>query len=421
MPLTPADIHNVAFSKPPIGKRGYNEDEVDAFLDLCENQLTRLLEQVSGKDTEGEAVRARLLTDAQKKADALQADAERKHSEIMNTINQQRTVLEGRLEQLRTFERLYRTKLKDYLQSQLEELGRSAASASRTTPEGTIEQLQSFAQEYRRGLKAYLESQLEELGERGSAAPPAEVVSPRNAVSEADAEVDETDVKADLLREKLSQAEAELESLRTKQSDTQAELESLRSEQSDAESENRDTLSPGPVHSGTPTVSLSSPVSADVAVPDSGIFISYRRDDERSFAGRLYDRLSTRFGDHRIFMDVDSIELGLDFTDVIEDRLEQSSVVLVVMGRQWLECSDADGRRLDNPDDFVRLEVETALARRDVRVIPILVDEAAVPKSSDLPLSMRKLVRRSAIRMSHEGFGADFGRLLNALESVMSS
>ena len=251
MPLTPADVHNVAFSKPPIGKRGYNEDEVDAFLDLVETELTRLIEENSdlrqrvneldqelagaraGGGTSAQATQAiplyepepepvkppqpaaqpapqpasaalgedhalkaarvlslaqdtadrltgtakaeseKLMADAranadqivgdarreaettvaearqradamladaqtrsetqlrqaQEKADALQADAERKHSEIMGTINQQRTVLEGRLEQLRTFEREYRTRLKTYLESQLEELGQRGSAA----------------------------------------------------------------------------------------------------------------------------------------------------------------------------------------------------------------------------------------------------------------------------------------------------
>ena len=250
MPLTPADVHNVAFSKPPIGKRGYNEDEVDAFLDLVENELTRLIEEnadlrqrVAELDQEvataqaGDGVQPttaipvyeaepepeptptpqpvyeappqpaapageeshiraakvlslaqdtadrltgsakaesdKMLADAhaqadamvsearqtaettvtearqradamladaqtrsesqlrqaQEKADALQADAEHKHSEIMGTINQQRTVLEGRLEQLRTFEREYRTRLKTYLESQLEELGQRGSAA----------------------------------------------------------------------------------------------------------------------------------------------------------------------------------------------------------------------------------------------------------------------------------------------------
>jgi DivIVA domain-containing protein len=257
MPLTPADVHNVAFSKPPIGKRGYNEDEVDAFLDLVENELTRLIEEntdlrqrVAEHEQELAAARAggaaqptqslpvykqpepepvapvvaapvapvapaapvsedhhvraakvlslaqdtadrltgsakaesdKLLSDAraqadalvseaqktaettvadakkradalladaqtrseaqlrqaQEKADALQADAERKHTEIMGNINQQRGVLEGRLDQLRTFEREYRTRLKTYLESQLEELGQRGSAAPAESAAGS--------------------------------------------------------------------------------------------------------------------------------------------------------------------------------------------------------------------------------------------------------------------------------------------
>ena len=238
MPLTPADVHNVAFSKPPIGKRCYNEDEVDAFLDLVETELSRLVEEnadlrqrvgeldselasarAGGGQTqvipfrqpepvaapaseepaglsEEQAVKAArvlslaqdtadrltgtaraeadkmmadahanaeqivsearyvaettvndarqradaMLSDAQTRSEAqlrqaqenaaiLQADAERKHTEVMGAINQQRTVLEGRLEQLRTFEREYRTRLKTYLESQLEELGQRGSAA----------------------------------------------------------------------------------------------------------------------------------------------------------------------------------------------------------------------------------------------------------------------------------------------------
>jgi DivIVA domain-containing protein len=246
MPLTPADVHNVAFSKPPIGKRGYNEDEVDAFLDLVETELSRLIEEnadlrqrVSELDSELAGARsgsgqtevipfrapepvatavieepnsayneeqaikaARVLSlaqdtadrltstaraeadklvadaqasaeqivsdaretaettvnDARQRADAmladaqnrsetqlrqaqeraefLQSDAERKHSEVMTAINQQRTVLEGRLEQLRTFEREYRTRLKTYLESQLEELGQRGSAAPADAGDG---------------------------------------------------------------------------------------------------------------------------------------------------------------------------------------------------------------------------------------------------------------------------------------------
>ncbi|MBT0565253.1 DivIVA domain-containing protein [Williamsia sp. CHRR-6] len=243
MRLTPADVHNVAFSKPPIGKRGYNEDEVDQFLDFVEAELARLIEENTDlkqrvEELEGDLSQARsatssgpradeapaasfapparaysepaptpstdddshvraakvlslaqdtadrltgnartesegLLADAraradsmvseartksegmladarqrseailadsqtraeattrqaQEKADALAADAERKHTEIMSTINQQRSVLEGRIEQLKNFEREYRTRLRTYLESQLEELQQRDSAA----------------------------------------------------------------------------------------------------------------------------------------------------------------------------------------------------------------------------------------------------------------------------------------------------
>jgi hypothetical protein len=154
----------------------------------------------------------------------------------------------------------------------------------------------------------------------------------------------------------------------------------------------------------------------------SGIFISYRRQDEQSFAGRLYDRLSSFFDERQIFMDVDSIEPGLDFKQVIEERLAVCSVVLVIIGKAWVDCIEGDGsRRLDNPGDFVRLEVEAALARADVRVIPVLVNGAPVPEAAKLPLSLRPLVSRNAFMMTHERFGSDFGRLFSVLAPGSSS
>ena len=169
-----------------------------------------------------------------------------------------------------------------------------------------------------------------------------------------------------------------------------------------------------------PSPKVSSETSDATRRSGAGIFISYRREDERNFAGRLYERLARHYDEHLIFMDVDSVELGLDFTEVIDHRLAQCSVVLVVIGNKWVNCTDSDGRlRLDNPDDFVRLEVESALARRDVRVIPILVDGASVPKSIDLPESLRSLTRRNALNMSHESFGTDFGRLHRTLERTI--
>src|SRR5215472_13765092 len=107
-----------------------------------------------------------------------------------------------------------------------------------------------------------------------------------------------------------------------------------------------------------------------------GIFISYRREETAANAGRLYDRLSGRFGEDRVFMDVDSIAYGVDFTRAVVDAVSGCDVLLVLIGRDWLAITDGKGRRrLDNSDDWVRVEIETAL-QRDIRVVPMLVDGA---------------------------------------------
>ncbi|HEX8071631.1 MAG TPA: toll/interleukin-1 receptor domain-containing protein [Pyrinomonadaceae bacterium] len=116
----------------------------------------------------------------------------------------------------------------------------------------------------------------------------------------------------------------------------------------------------------------------------AGIFISYRRDDTAGHAGRLYDGLSARFGDDLIFMDIDQLEPGEDFVQVIEEAVGSCEILIALIGRSWLTNYDAAGRRLDNPNDFVRLEIATALAR-NIRVIPILVQGAQMPRPEDLP------------------------------------
>lgn len=126
------------------------------------------------------------------------------------------------------------------------------------------------------------------------------------------------------------------------------------------------------------------------------IFISYRREDASYPAGRLYDRLQSRFAAEKIFMDVDSLAPGVDFVQTIEERVGACDVLVAVIGRRWLSASDEEGnRRLDNPEDFVRVEVATAL-RRGIRVIPVLVEGAPVPRSRELPDDLKALVRRNA-------------------------
>ena len=149
------------------------------------------------------------------------------------------------------------------------------------------------------------------------------------------------------------------------------------------------------------------------------IFISYRRDESSGFAGRIYDGLSGRFGPNQIFIDVDNVEPGVDFVEAIEASVSSCDALIAVIGKRWLASADEEGnRRLDNPEDFVRLEIGAAL-RRSIRVIPVLVDGALMPRSSDLPDDLKPLARRNALEVSHIRFSADLGRLVAALERAL--
>jgi TIR domain len=150
------------------------------------------------------------------------------------------------------------------------------------------------------------------------------------------------------------------------------------------------------------------------------IFISYRREETAYPAGWLYDRLADRFGKGQVFKDVDSIQLGDDFVEVIASAVGSCDVLLALIGDEWLTVTDAHGRRrLDDPDDFVRLEIEAALTR-DVRVIPILVDGARMPRADELPDSLAGLVRRQALELSPARFDFDTGRLLKVLDWTLA-
>jgi formylglycine-generating enzyme required for sulfatase activity len=149
------------------------------------------------------------------------------------------------------------------------------------------------------------------------------------------------------------------------------------------------------------------------------IFINYRRGDDPGFAQALLGRLEQVFPSEQIFMDVDSIEPGLDFARVLEEQVAQCDVLISVIGKNWTEArDDAGGRRLDNPDDFVRIEIESALAQ-EKRVIPVLVGQAAMPHNDDVPESMRPLLRRHAVRLTHERFRADTEALIGALQRAL--
>lgn len=150
------------------------------------------------------------------------------------------------------------------------------------------------------------------------------------------------------------------------------------------------------------------------------VFISYRRGDSSGTAGRLYDRMTAALGRQRVFMDVDSIEPGLDFIEVLDRHLGECEVLLAVIGPHWLIANDAHGRRrIDDEADFVRLEIVGALSR-GIRVIPILVDGAAPVSASDLPGELKALARRQAIEVRHERFGADTDQIADTLRKIMN-
>ncbi|MFC1997403.1 SUMF1/EgtB/PvdO family nonheme iron enzyme [Chloroflexota bacterium] len=149
---------------------------------------------------------------------------------------------------------------------------------------------------------------------------------------------------------------------------------------------------------------------------DQKIFISYRRVDSSGFAGRLFDRLSARFGDENIFMDVEDLDPGVDFFEKLGEAVAACDVLIAVIGRGWLDVKDSEGhRRLDSPEDFVRIEIAAALDR-DVRVIPVLVQDAKMPGSRDLPTALQPLTRLNALEIRHERFNADVDRLTRAIE-----
>jgi AraC-like DNA-binding protein len=163
-------------------------------------------------------------------------------------------------------------------------------------------------------------------------------------------------------------------------------------------------------------------VAAVTEQPPSGrIFLSYRRTDAQHIAGRLFDRLKTRFGVENVFMDVDSIEPGMDYGEVIDAAVGSCDVPLAVIGRGWLGAVDeCDRRRLDDPDDLIVLEIATALTRH-IRVIPVLIDGAAPPRRDDLPEVLAPLARRQAIRLDHASFNATMATLLTALERALAN
>jgi hypothetical protein len=149
------------------------------------------------------------------------------------------------------------------------------------------------------------------------------------------------------------------------------------------------------------------------------IFISYRRDDSRGYAGRLQGDLSRRYSDEHVFRDVE-IPPGADFGEYITGLVDKCNVVLAIIGPGWLDARDREGeRRIDKPDDWVRLEIERALARDGVEVIPVLVDGARLPPREELPESLLALRRRNAFELSDRRWDYDVAQLGQHLDRVL--
>ncbi|MFT5524597.1 MAG: hypothetical protein ACI9HK_002552 [Pirellulaceae bacterium] len=150
------------------------------------------------------------------------------------------------------------------------------------------------------------------------------------------------------------------------------------------------------------------------------IFVSYRRSDASDVTGRIFDRMKARFGEECLFKDVDSIPLGTDFRTVIAEAVSQCKVLLAVIGDDWLDVTDENGRRrIDDTNDFVRIEISTALDRK-IPVVPILVENASMPKSDALPESLKNLVFRNAAQVRADpDFHNDMDRLCEQLATYV--
>ena len=150
------------------------------------------------------------------------------------------------------------------------------------------------------------------------------------------------------------------------------------------------------------------------------VFISYRRQDSAYPAGWLYDRLVERLGSGQVFKDVDSIELGDDFVQRIAAAVGSCDILLALIGPQWLNIRDSGGsRRIDDSEDFVRLEIEAAVSR-NVLLIPILVEGAEMPRRDQLPESISAVSRRQALELSPHRFGADTSQLLDVIQRTLA-
>jgi TIR domain/NACHT domain len=165
---------------------------------------------------------------------------------------------------------------------------------------------------------------------------------------------------------------------------------------------------------------VATPRGVLASVPNLDVFISYRRQEASYLAAWLHDSLVDRLGAGRVFLDIDSIKPGVDFIEAITQAIDRCAVLLVIIGPQWL-AADRDGRRrLDEPDDPVRMEIEASL-NRDIQILPVLLESTPMPRAADLPEGLVDLTHRNALRVRSENARADIERLLAAVEDLLAS
>jgi hypothetical protein len=149
------------------------------------------------------------------------------------------------------------------------------------------------------------------------------------------------------------------------------------------------------------------------------LFVSYRRQDSAHITGRIYDRLTSKFGKSTVFKDVDSIPLGVDFREYLQEQVSRCGVLIAVIGKQWNESLPSGDKRLNDRRDHLRIEIETALERR-IPVIPVLVDGAEMPTEENLPPTLARLAYHHGMPMRPDpDFHNDADRLVRGIESLL--
>jgi hypothetical protein len=151
----------------------------------------------------------------------------------------------------------------------------------------------------------------------------------------------------------------------------------------------------------------------------SKIFISYRREDSAGYAHAIHGRLLQHFSKDQVFMDVDTMEFGVNFVRAIEKAVGECDVLVALIGKRWAGGEPGGTSRLDNTKDYVRLEVSTALAR-DIRVIPVLVDGMTMPNEDSLPPPVQPITQRHAIEISNNRFSHDVDQLIKAVRNILA-